>query len=47
MRARGPASSELVGLSRFEALIRPPGDVAVTGFDTAQTGISARKRPGR
>jgi hypothetical protein len=41
MPARGSGTSELTSLSRFEAFIRPPDDVAVTSFGTAQTGITA------
>ncbi|WP_345709491.1 3'-5' exonuclease [Kitasatospora paranensis] len=30
----------MVEVGRFESLIRPPADVPVTAFDTAQTGIT-------
>ncbi|MEU1284501.1 3'-5' exonuclease [Kitasatospora sp. NPDC005856] len=39
LRAEG---SRLVEVGRFESLIRPPADVPVTAFDTAQTGITAQ-----
>ncbi|MFF0413448.1 PolC-type DNA polymerase III [Kitasatospora sp. NPDC004745] len=39
LRADG---GRLVEVGRFESLIRPPADVPVTAFDTAQTGITAQ-----
>ncbi|MEV8100198.1 3'-5' exonuclease [Streptomyces sp. TLI_235] len=39
LRADG---GQLVEVGRFESLIRPPADVPVTAFDTAQTGITAQ-----
>lgn len=42
-------TGESVETGRFESLIRPPGDVPVTAFDTAQTGLTTtalhRARP--
>lgn len=32
---------ELLEVRHYQSLIRPPPDVALTGFDTAQTGITA------
>ncbi|GAA4198153.1 hypothetical protein GCM10022252_48110 [Streptosporangium oxazolinicum] len=36
-----PRDGAFVETGRFTSLIRPPGDVAITRFDTAQTGITA------